>query len=226
MQNLQAAADTIQQQLDEANALSMTLHMYGHSGIIVEDGTTDGAIITNQMVANYNNAIDTVLNTQYYTAQDLFMQEHQNAIAGLHNSINDLVAATAVLATVSAVSDMAASADTVQEQLQVQAALGSMDMTIDQADVNNYNAALGAVEGYANSAAAFLTAANNGFMTGAVDNFAQNRNLNLANYTSATYSVDTMLIMIEGGYAVGFSGFNNIMSAEDVYANAGIYGNM
>lgn len=226
MQNLQAAAEVIEQQLNEASSLSMTLHNYGHQGQVVQDGTVDGALITDQMVTDYNAAIDTVITTQYYTARDLLLEEHSNSINDLHTAINDLTAATAVLATVSAVADMASTADTVQEQLQVQAALNSVDMSIDQTDVDNYNTALNAVETYANSAAGFLSAANNTSITSSVDTFASSNNINLASYTMATFTVDNLLIMFDNGYGVGFSNYNDVMSTDQVYANAGIYGGM
>ena len=224
MQNLQTTAEVIEQQLNEASALSMTLHNYGHMGQVVEDGTVDGALLTDQMIADYNAAIDTVINTQYYTARDLLIEEHQNAIDDLHTAINDLTAATAVLATVSAVADMASTADTVQEQLQVQAALNSVDMSIEQSDVDNYNSALTAVESYANAAAGFLTAANTTSITTSVDSYASSNNINLASYTMATFSADNLIIMFDNGTSIGFGNYTNTMSADEVYANAGIYG--
>lgn len=225
MDNLYAAAKAIDVQLDASRALSSTLGGYAASGLVVEDGTTDVALISDEMVSDYNGAVNGVLEAEYMTARDVFLQEHEQAMASLDMAIDDLTAATAVLATASVVMDMAASADSTQEQLQVQAALATMDASISQSDVDTYNAALGSVETYSQQAGAFLAAANNTYMTGMVNNFAAQNNLNIGSYTNATFSVDQMLITW-GGQAIGFYGFNDVISSEEVYQDAGIYGSM
>ena len=224
MQNLHQAARAIDEQLDASRALSTTLSQYAQTGLVAEDGTVDAAFITTQMVADYNGAVNTVINTEYVTARDVFLEEHEEAMANLDLAIDNLTAATAVLATASAVMDMAASADSTQEQLQVQAALSTMDASISQSDVSNYNAALGSVETYSQQAGAFLAAANNSFMTSTVNNYAAQNNLSLGSYTNATFSVDQMMISW-GQYGLGFIGANQVIDAEDVYEDAGIYGN-
>lgn len=228
MADLAAAASQIEAQLDLATSLSNNIHMYGHSTNIVETGVTDPALIDQSMVDAYNSAIDTVLNTAYLTAQDVFIEQHNTAIDNLHSAMDDLVAATAVLATVSAVADMAASADTTQEQLQVQAALATTDMTITQAEVDNFNSALGAVESYAQQAGAFLAAANNSNMTAAVDNFAAANNVAVASYTAITYTQSVDQFVIEFGTAayMEFNGAfaSNMKSATDIWGQVGYGG--
>jgi hypothetical protein len=228
MTDLQSAAALIDAQLQLGSNLSSTLHSYGHSDQVVADGVTDVALISDQMVSDYNAAIQTVIDTQYLTARDVLMDQHNTAIDNLHTSINDLVSATAVLATVSAVADMAATADTTQEQLQVQAALTTTDMTIDQADVDNYNSALGAVETFAQEAGAFLAAANNSSVTGAIDSFAQANGVAVASYTAITYtqSVDQLLIGWDAGAYMSFSGYNtgNTVGVDEIYGQIGYVG--
>lgn len=223
MDNLYAAAKAIDQQLDESRALSSTLADYAQTGRVAADGVTDTAIITQQMANAYNGAINTVLNTEYMTAREVFLEQHDEAMANLDVAIDQLVEATAVLATTSAVMNMAASADSTQEQLQVQAALATTDMTITQSEVNAYNTALGSVETYSQQAGAFLAAANNTFMTSTVNNYAAQNGLNIGSYTSVTFSVDQMLINW-GAYGMGFYGFNDVVDANEVYQDAGIYG--
>lgn len=228
MDQLFATADAIEQQLNLANQLSSTLHSYGHSTSIVEDGVTDAAIINQQMVTAYNDAIDAVLTTQYKTASEVMMDNHITAINNLHTAINDLVSATSVLATVTTVADMAASADTTQEQLQVQAALATTDMSITQADVNNYNTALGDVNKFATEAGAFLAAANNTSITGAIDSFAATSGVAVAAYTAVSYSqsIDQMIITWDAGTYMSFAGYNagNTVTADEIYANVGYVG--
>jgi hypothetical protein len=224
MDNLFLAAKAIDEQLDAATALSTTLNQYAQTGLVAEDGVTDPALITSQMAADFNGAVNTVINTEYMTARELFLEEHEEAMANLDLAIDQLTAATAVLATTSAVMDMAASADSTQEQLQVQAALSVMDTTITQSEVNAFNSALGSVETYSQQAGAFLSAANNGFLTSTVNNYAASNNLSIGSYTGATYNVDHMLIMW-GGNGLSFYGENQVIDADSVYDDAGIYGN-
>lgn len=228
MDNLAATAETIEKQLQLANQLAGNLHGYGHSTSIVEDGVTDVAIINQQMVTAYNAAIDSVLTTQYKTAADVMMDNHSTAINNLHTAINDLVAATSVLATVSTVADMAAAADTTQEQLQVQAALSTTDMSISQADVDTYNTALSDVNKFATEAGAFLAAANNSSITGAIDSFAATSGVAVASYTAVTYSqnIDQMIITWDAGTYMSFAGYNtnNTVTADQIYANIGYVG--
>lgn len=228
MTDLQSAAEVIEAQLSLANQLAGNLHSYGHSTMVVEDGVTDAALIDQQMVNAYNGAIDTVLTTSYLTARDVLLDQHNTAIDNLHTAINDLVSATSVLATVSTVADMAASADTTQEQLQVQAALATTDMSISTADVDNYNTALSDVNAYATQAGAFLSAANNTNMTSAIDNFAATSGVAVAAYTAVSYTqnIDQMIITWDANTYMSFSGYNtgNTITADEIYQNVGYYG--
>lgn len=229
MTDLQAAAAAIEAQLSKSTTLFMGITYTATSGGIAEDGTMDQAAIDAAMVDQYNSAIDNVLATTYLDASAMFMNEHQAAMANLDLAIDNLVSATSVLATVTTVADMAAGADTTQEQLQVQAALATTDMSISQADVDNYNSALGSVETMAQQAGAFLAAANNTSMTSAIDSFAATNNFAVGNYTSVSYSatVDQMVVQWGlDGYGMSFDGAltDKFVSGVDVY-NAGlIYG--
>lgn len=228
MVDLKTAAEAIEAQLALANNLAGSLHSYGHSTWVVEDGVVDPALIDQTMVNAYNDAITNVLSTSYLTAADVLLDQHNTAINNLHTAIDNLVVATSVLATVSAVADMAASADTTQEQLQVQAALATTDMTITQAEVSDFNNALVSVNTYATQAGAFLAAANNTSITGAIDSFASANNATVAAYTAISYTqnIDQMIIMWEGNLSMAFQGYNtdNTISAETIYSQAGYYG--
>jgi len=228
MTDLATTAQVINTQLSLATNLSWSIDGAAHTGQIVSDGTVDPALVTQTMVDDYNNAIDAVLNASYLTAKDVLMQEHNTAIDNMHMSINDLVSATAVLATVSTVADMAAAADTTQEQLQVQAALANTDMTITAAEVDNYNNALSAVESYAQQAGAFLAAANNTSLTSAVDSYAAANNVAVASYTAVSYTQNVDKFVIEFGTAA-YMEFNGAFSADtltttDIWGNVGYVG--
>ena len=229
MTDLKLAAEQIEAQLNLASNLSGSLHGYGHSTNVVEDGVTDAAMIDAAMMDAYNGAINTVLATSYLTAQDVLIDQHNTAIDNLHTAINDLTSATAVLATVATVADMAADADTTQEQMQVQQALATTDMTITEAEVSDFNTALSDVNTYATQAGAFLAASSNTGVTDAIDSFAAASGVAVAAYTAVSYQqdIDQMLITWDASTYMSFSGYNakNTISADTIYTQVGYYGN-
>lgn len=228
MQTLQTTAQALADHLALSNNIAWSIDGAAHSGQIVSTGTVDPALIDQAAMDAYNSAIDGVLNASYLTAQDVFQQEHQTAINNMHTAIDDLVQATSVLATVVTVADMAGNADTTQEQLQVQAALQQTDMTITQAEVDNYNSALTAVESYAQQAGAFLAASSNTNITSAVDSYAAANNVAVASYTAVSYAQDVDRLIVEFG-ASAYLEFNGAFTAEtlattDIWAQVGYGG--
>jgi hypothetical protein len=119
------------------------------------------------------------------------------------------------------VANMAANADTVQEQLAFQTVLSSNDMTISAGDVSSYNSALGAVQTYAREAGAFLAASRNISLTDQTNAFAANSGTSLYG-ANVAYSATADIINISAGsaFGVGFQGFlsSNVVTLEEVYA--------
>jgi len=151
----------------------------------------------------------------------LFQDQYTATMANLDTAVDQLVTATSVLMEAQVVANMAANADTVQEQMVVQAVLSNNDMTISAADVSNYNNALGAVQSYARDAGAFLAASRNTTMTGTVDAYAANSGTSLYG-TTVTYSATADILNISGAdaFGIGLQGLlqANTVSVEDVYA--------
>jgi len=229
MADLQAAAEVIESQLQLANSLAWEIDWNAHNGMIVEDGTVDAAYIEDSMVTAYNNALENVRNASYLTAQDILIEEHNVAINNMHTAIDNLVDATAVLQTVSVVADMAAEANTTEEQMQVQVAITNTDMSIDQQDVDNFNDALTDIQTFAQQAGAFLAAANDTNMTDQIDNFAAQNNIAMSSYTAVSYvqDVDKLMISFAGNNSyIAFQGFmtSNTKTAEEIYDSIGYYG--
>ena len=228
MTDLANAAQAIDEQLALANSLAWQIDGAAHSGQIVSDGTIDVGLISDQMALDYNNAYQAVLDASYLTASDVLELEAQNAIVGMHTAIDDLVAATSVLATVSTVADMAASANTTQEQLQAQQALSVTDMTVDQADVDNFNNAAAAVQTYAQAAAAYTSAARNTNITSAIDSYASANNVAVASYTAVSYTQSIDQFVIEFG-TQAYLEFNGAFAAQtkttdEIWQNVGYTG--
>jgi hypothetical protein len=179
------------------------------------------ASVTEQMRLDYNSDVQGVIDATYYNAEILFQDQHEAAMANLDTAVDDLVAATAVLMEVQAVANMAANADTVQEQMAFQTILTNNDMTISAADVSSYNNALGAVQTYARDAGAFLAASRNTTMTSSVDNYAANTGVSLYGATVAySATADIMAVSMGQAYGIGLQGLlgADAVTLSDVYA--------
>ncbi len=161
MTALEGSAQAILNQLAAAQSLTAGAIYSASNGDILAPGVMQTATVTEQMRLDYNSDVQGVIDATYYNAELLFQDQYAATMVNLDNAVDNLVAATAVLMEVQAVANMAANADTVQEQMVVQAVLTNSDMTITAADVSNYNNALGAVQSYARDAGAFLAASRN-----------------------------------------------------------------
>jgi hypothetical protein len=221
MTDLQGSAQTILNQLSAAQSLTAGAVYSAGQGDILAPGIMQTATITEQMRVDYNADVQGVIDATYYNAELLFQDNYVATMANLDTAVDNLVAATAVLMEVQAVANMAANADTVQEQMAVQAVLSNNDMTITAADVSNYNNALGAVQTYARDAGAFLAASRNTTMTGTVDAYAANSGTNLYGATVA-YSATADIMNISAGqvFGIGLQGLlgNNVVTLSEVYA--------
>ena len=221
MTDLQGSAQTILNQLSAAQSLTAGVTYYAADGGIIDPGIMETAVVTEQMRLDYNSDIQGVIDATYYNAEILFQDRHEQAMVNLDTAVDNLVAATAVLMEVQAVANMAANADTVQEQMVFQTILSNNDMTISAADVSNYNSALGAVQTYARDAGAFLAASRNATMTGTVDAYAANSGTSLYGATVA-YSATADIINVSMGqvYSIGLQGLlgADTVTLADVYA--------
>jgi hypothetical protein len=221
MTGLNQSAQTILNQLSEAQSLTAGATYYAADGSILAPGVMQDAAVTEAMRLDYNSDIQGVIDATYYNAEMLFQDKHEAAMVNLDSAVDNLVAATAVLMEVQAVANMAANADTVQEQMAVQAVLSNNDMTITAADVSNYNNALGAVQSYARDAGAFLAASRNATMTSTVDAYASTSGTNLYGATVAySATADIMNISAANVFGIGLQGLlgADTVTLADVYA--------
>jgi hypothetical protein len=222
-------------QMQLSRTLAAGANYYAGVGGIAPDGSVTQGQLSVQMVSAYNDAYQAVLDTSYYNTQMLLEDQADVAMDNLSLAIDNLVDATATFATVGAVAEMAAEAEvgTVEEQIEVQNILEQQDMTITEADVQTYNTAVEDVEKYAQEAAGFLAASMNTEITASTDNWAENNQIELTQYTSITYDATTDLLIMDfynqsnGAYgSVGYEGFlyNSYKTAEDIYNTGIAYG--
>ena len=219
--------------MDQVN-LSRTLaagaSYYAGVGGIAPDGSITAAQLNVQMVSAYNDALQNVQSTMYYNTSMLLDDQADIALNNMSLAIDALVDATTTFATVGAVAEMAAEADTVQEQLDLQETVSVTDMSVTESDVEDYNTALADVETYAQEAAGFLAASNNAQITSSTDDWANQNNISMVSYNAVTYDATTDILFMEflteqndGWAAVAFEGYltDEFKTADDIY-NAGI----
>ena len=206
---------------------------YAGVGGIAPDGSVTAAQLSVQMVSAYNDALTNVQNATYYNTSMLLDDQANLALDNMSVAIDALVDATTTFATVSAVADMAANADTVQEQMDLQNTVSVSDMSVTDADVDDYNTALADVETYAQEAAGFLAASNNVQITSSTDDWAAQNNISVASYNTVTYDATTDILLMDfytnqnnGWAAVGFEGYltGDFKTADDIYTAGVAYG--
>ena len=217
--DLVATSQSIVNTIKDSRFAVSGMGYYAGVGGITPDGFADAYKLTQESVDSYNNAIQAVKDATFYNAKLMFEEKHDDAMDNLGGAVDMLAVATQNIAEVVTVNEMAAEADTVEEQLAVQNYIQTNDVEITQAEVSAYNTSLDDVETYAQQAAAFLQAANDTYITSATDNEAQSYNNN-SYQASITYTAanDYLNITWSSGYSHGYVGFfqADFKSAEDI----------
>ena len=225
-----ASLGAIKTRIDDGSVLTVGAVGYAQIGGVVTDGAMDDGIISAQELADYTEAKDLVLTHDYavaQTAEQMFMQEYAANMTDLTAAVDTLTAATSTIMSAVSVMEIASQADTKPEQVALQGMVASDAYSIDAGEVDAYNDAVVAVEGYAQQAGAFMAAANNSELTASIDSYASQGNFVVGSYTAITYtqSVDEFVITwADSGFNSGWQGYltPEMKSASDVYA-AGEY---
>lgn len=196
-----------------------------HEGYIIEDEAIKQGRLSSELVQEYNDAVSAVKTASYKDAAEILYVEHNTAIDNMHNAIDTLVDATSTLTTVFVVADMAAEANTTQEQNELKDFVTVNDVSLTDDKVDTFNTAISEVETFAQQAGAFLSAANNTELTSAIDSYAASNGVAVSSYTSVSYTqnIDQYVINFSNGFFVA-SGYNsNFVTAEEIYEEASIY---
>lgn len=167
---------TISQLLQQAQQLEQAITLgvqsaagashYAYNGTVVADGTVQG-YIEQQWVEQYNQALNDVANANYQNiAEQVIDAAISDSFDDLHAGVDDLVEAVTEMSEVFVVAEKAEEAmqeaDTTQDvvvQEELQEYIQTNDVEITQADVDQYNTSLEVIEDAAQSAAVFLSVA-------------------------------------------------------------------
>ena len=175
--SVQAHAEiTIDQLLAQAQQLEQAITLgvqsaagaahYSYNGTVIADGSVQG-YIEQQWVDQYNQALNNVANANYQNiAEQVVDAAISDSFEELHHGVDDLVEAVTNMSEVFVVAEKAEEAkqeaDTtqnVEQQEVLQDYINTNDVEIKQADVDQYNTSLEVIEDAAQSAAVFISVA-------------------------------------------------------------------
>ena len=136
--DLISSIQVIENQLELSITLTNGAVGYATIGGVTEDDAMNGALISEAMLLAYQDAVAAVLAADYNTAQnaqELFMQQHEGAMANLTLAVDNLVDASFVINQALAVQELAVVADTRPEQAALQGMLTDSTYTIELGEV-------------------------------------------------------------------------------------------
>ena len=172
---------------------------YAYSGTGLSDGQLAGtAYITTEQVNAYNQALSGMVTyLPYGSAQDYLEEQAAAELELMEAAIDDFTTVVVDMLAVQEVAELAAEADTPDEEAAVQEYVTSNTdaLTIDQADADIYNSSLDSIEGHANAAGAFLGVAANPDAVAFLDQGAMDNNTTIESNT-LSYSASNQAVSI------------------------------
>ena len=197
LDDLIASSAAIVDQINTGILMTGAAMGYAHTGTGLSDGQLAGtAYITTEQVNAYNQALSGMITyLPYGSAQDYLEEQAAAELALMEAAIDDFTTVVVDMLAVQEVAELAAEADTPDEEAAVQEYVTSNTdaLTIDQSDADAYNQSLDSIETHANAAGAFLGVAANpdavAFLNqGAMDNNTRVET-NTLSYSASTQAV-------------------------------------
>lgn len=206
--DLVSSAASIQQSIVNAQKGIYGITAYAPLGGIAPDSVLDSGKISQSQIDAYNNALAGVANATYYDAQQFFDDQYETSMEDLTSAVDTFSAAALELNKVIEVAEIAAEADTVTEQQNLQTYISDNDVEITQSEVAAYNQSLDEITDAAQSAAAFKAAANDTTMKDIANDVASDYNQSLYEATASfTAASDRMVLAFANGSSLTFGGF-------------------
>ena len=194
---------------------------YAPSGGIAPDGVLQAGYIKFDDMIAYNDALQAVQNTTFYSAEDFIQDNQQAAQDNMEEAVSDFVDATLAIVEVIAVEEQASKANEtgdIADQEALQDFIQDNDVYITEQEVAEYNDAITRIEEYGNQYASFTAVlSNDDYMAefqGAADQYNNSFLDALATFDA---SVGVMTVAWDSvSIAVDMSQYYK--SAEDYYA--------
>jgi len=199
LDDLIASSAAIVDQINTGILMSGAAMGYAYSGTGLSDGQLAGtAYITTEQVNAYNQALSGMVTyLPYGSAQDYLEEQAAAELELMEAAIDDFTTVVVDMLAVQEVAELAAEADTPDEEAAVQEYVTSNTdaLTIDQADADIYNSSLDSIEGHANAAGAFLGVAANPDAVAFLDQGAMDNNTTIESNT-LSYSASNQAVSI------------------------------
>ena len=181
------------------------------AGNILVPGTYTEAQIDQIVVSTYNQALIDVVNANYYTAADFYEDQYQDSMESLGATIEVFAGAATEISKVAAVVEIAATADTAEEKVDMQNFIRSSDLTLDVQTVAVFNESIEKIETFSQSAAVFKNASLDVSILSTTDTIAIDSFSNLTRSTAFYGAYDDHLnvyldhtdILIHGYFQYG-----------------------
>lgn len=137
---------------------------YAPSGGIAPDGVLQAGYIKFDDMIAYNDALQAVQNTTFYSAEDFIQDNQQQAQENMEEAVGDFVEATLAIVEVLAVEEQASKANEtgdIADQEALQDFIQDNDVYITEQEVASYNDAITRIEEYGNQYASFSAVLSN-----------------------------------------------------------------
>ena len=219
LDDLIASSAAIVDQINTGILMTGAAMGYAHTGTGISDGQLAGtAYITTEQVNAYNQALSGMITyLPYGSAQDYLEEQAAAELALMEAAIDDFTTVVVNMLAVQGVAELAAEADTPDEEAAVQEYVTSNTdaLTIDQSDADAYNQSLDSIETHANAAGAFLGVAANPDAVAFLDQGAMDNNTRVeTNTLSSSASTQAVSLAWTSGnpatsiYVNGSDAFN------------------
>ena len=199
LDDLIASSAAIVDQINTGILMTGAAMGYAHTGTGLSDGQLAGtAYITTEQVNAYNQALSGMITyLPYGSAQDYLEEQAAAELALMEAAIDDFTTVVVNMLAVQEVAELAAEADTPDEEAAVQEYVTSNTdaLTIDQSDADAYNQSLDSIETHANAAGAFLGVAANPDAVAFLDQGAMDNNTRVETNT-LSYSASTQAVSL------------------------------
>ena len=199
LDDLIASSAAIVDQINTGILMTGAAMGYAHTGTGLSDGQLAGtAYITTEQVNAYNQALSGMITyLPYGSAQDYLEEQAAAELALMEAAIDDFTTVVVDMLAVQEVAELAAEADTPDEEAAVQEYVTSNTdaLTIDQSDADAYNQSLDSIETHANAAGAFLGVAANPDAVAFLDQGAMDNNTRVETNT-LSYSASAQAVSL------------------------------
>lgn len=220
--NLVNASRTIAAKLEQGRYAVYGAEHYASVGGIIDYNAVDDEqyIINDGDIAAYNDALEGVRNTLYYTTQMALEEKYEESMIKVSEAVDNFIVASVQLSVVEEVVEKAETAqetNSVEDQIAVQEYIEVNDVEIKQETVVEYNQSLEEIAVNARDAGAFLAASKNESLTSISDQHAQDYGQSMAE-ASISYSATNDVLSVEWATNIGSISFHDFLQGDYVSA--------